>query len=236
MDKDVEKMAVSAGFYKKIKQWMIDSEAGKIAYQPFQANGNPYKAKIFIIGATPEPHLQIHPDNLDFYARFLVDSEGFQEIFQEEINAASREYKGCLNFMEWMKGNHNETVVLSYLNSLYVENTQSLKELKKQKHPLFTKGTQLLQEILNEFAPKILIVQGASNWKLFLDQFGDQLVDVVSINESVQQLESRGVVAKLLLTNGEEVNVLACRTLGNFGKTGTSFSELKQIVLNLLQE
>ncbi len=80
----------------------------------------------------------------------------------------------------------------------------------------------------------IVIVQGAANWKQFLEQFGEKLIDVVNIENSVQQLEAIGVAAKLPLANGEIVNVLACRSMGNFGKTGSSFGELKQTLNELL--
>lgn len=227
-------MTVSAGFYKKIEQWVVDSKEQKIAFQPFQANGNPYKSNTFIITATPEPFLQIDLDDLDIFAESLVSSNEFQELFSEEIKTASREYKGCLNFMEWMKTNYGENVVLSYLNCLYVEDSRQYKEMKKQNMPLYERGMAILQELLNEFSPKVVIVQGATNWKQFLELYGEQLTVVADLNQSVQQLETQGVLAKLSLENGEVVNILACRSLGNFGKTGTSFSVLKQTINDLL--
>ena len=71
--------------------------------------------------------------------------------------------------MEWMKTNYGENVVLSYLNCLYVENSSQYKEMKKQNNPLYERGLAILQELLNEFTPKVIIVQGASNWKQFLE-------------------------------------------------------------------
>lgn len=231
----LKNMAVSAGFYKKIEQWAVDPNTHKIAFQPFQANGNPYKSSIFIIGATPEPYLQIDVEDLDVYAETLVNSNAFQGLFFEEFKTGSREYKGCLYFMEWMKANYNESVVLSYLNCLYVEDSRQYKELKKQNSPLYERGLAIFQELLNEFVPKIIIVQGATNWKQFLEQYEELLIAVADLNQPVQHLESQGVLAKLPLANGELVNILACRSLGNFGKTGSSFSDLKQTLNELLQ-
>ncbi len=78
-------MAVSAGFYKKIEQWVLDPQSKKISFQPFQANGNPYKANVFIVGATPEPYLQIDSDKLFLYVHSLVSTSEFKELFYEEI-------------------------------------------------------------------------------------------------------------------------------------------------------
>ena len=226
--------AVSAGFYKKIKQWVLDPQSEKIAFQPFQTNGNPYKSNVFLISATPEPYLQLESKDLNLYAQTLLNNEIFNVVFDEELKTASREYKGSIHFMEYMQGKYNEVVVLSYLNCLNVENPNHSKELKKRNDPLYTKGVEVLQELLNEFVPKVAIVQGATNWKKFLEQFGEQLIDVKDLNQSVQQLESQGVLAKLPLKNGETVNILACRSMGNFGKTGSSFGELKETLNPLL--
>lgn len=228
-------MTVSEGFYKKIKQWMVDPKSEKVAYLPFQSNGNPYKANVFIVGAVPEPYLEIEKDDLLFYSHFLVNPVEYQELFSEDGGPISREYKGCLNFMEWMKKQFNETVVLSYLNSVNVESTKDFNELKKQESPIYKRGLELFKVMVNEFKPKVVIVQGAANWKQFLDQYGEQLIDLEGHEQSVQQLESHGVVAKLPLETGELVNVLACRSLSNFGKTGTTFGDLKGNLSELLQ-
>ncbi|KGR79270.1 hypothetical protein [Ureibacillus manganicus] len=227
-------MAVSAGFYKKIEQWVLNPQLDEISFQPFQTNGNPYRSNVFLIGETPEPYLQIDADDLDLYAQSLVDREVFQELFYEELKSASREYRGCIHFMDWMKENYNEVVVFSYLNCLHVEDPNYYKELKMRQDPLYAKGMEILPELLDEFAPKMVIVQGAANWKQFIERFEEQLIDVTDIKQSVQQLESKGVLAKLPLTSGESVSVLACRSMGNFGKTGSTFGELKQIINQLL--
>lgn len=229
-------MAVSEGFYKKIKQWMVDPESEKVTYLPFQSNGNPYKANVFIVGALPEPYLEIEKDDLLFYSQFLVNPVEFQELYYENLTSISREYKGCINFMDWMKKNFNETVVLTYLNSINVESTNVFNKLKKQEDSLYKRGIELFKEVLNEFKPKVVIVQGAANWKQFLGQYGEQLIDLESREQSVQLLESHGVVAKLPLETGEVVNILACRSLGNFGKTGTTFGDLKHTLNDLLQK
>ncbi|RUL50322.1 hypothetical protein [Lysinibacillus antri] len=224
-------MTVSTGFFKKIQQWIVDENSGEIAYQPFQVNGNPYKSNVFLLGAIPEPYLQITIEDLKLYADALVNTEVFQEFFHENT---SREYKGCLNFMAWMKGQLQETVVYTNVNCLYMESTKKYNELKKQKDPSFIKGSEIFQEVLNEFTPKVLIVQGTTAWKYFLEEYEDQLIDYNGKGYSAQQLETNGVVGRLPLANGENVNILVCRSMSYFGKTGTSFGDFKQTLDELL--
>lgn len=224
-------MTVSTGFYKKIQEWAVDPLTEEIAFQPFQANGNPYKSNVFLIGAIPEPYLQIAFEDLKLFADSLVDSQMFEELFQE---ATSREYKGCLNFMAWMKEHCQENVVLTNVNCLYMENTKKYNELKKKNDARFIKGISVFQEVLNEFVPKVLIVQGTTAWKLFLEEYEEQLIDFDGKGLSAQQLEAKGVVGKLPLANGEFANVVVCRSMSYFGKTGTSFGELKQSLSQLI--
>ncbi|MEL3959852.1 hypothetical protein [Lysinibacillus endophyticus] len=226
-------MTVSTGFNRKIQKWVLN-EQGKVAFQPFKVDGNPYKSKIFLVSATPEPYISVDPLDIRLHIDSLVDSIAFQELYYDEIKASSREYKGCLNFVIWAKEHLKENVVLSYINSLYIDSPQQLKHLKKQKDPLYQQGLDVFKEVLVEFSPSILIVQGTTAWKQFLEHFETQLIDFDSKGLTVQQLESKGVVAKIQLDSGEVVNILVCRSMGYFGKEGASFTEFKNALEQLL--
>lgn len=228
-------MTVSMGFYKVIKQWVIDSETGNITFQPFQADGNPYKSNVFLVGASPELNLEIAMNNLKLYVESLVDGKLFQETFAQELQSASREYKGSLNFVSWMKERYNENVVLTNVNCLSTENAQMLKQMKKQEHPLYKRGLQIFEEVLNEFAPEIVILQGSSAYKAFIEHFGDRLIDFVSTNDTVQQLEQKGVLAKFPLKNGKNINIIVSRSMSYFGKEGNSFGKFKATINRILQ-
>lgn len=230
-------MTVSMGFYKIIKQWVIDHETGNIAFQPFQTDGNPYKSKVFLVGASPELNLDSAEKNLKLYADSLVDGKLFQETFAQELQGASREYKGCLNFISWMKEHYNENVVLTNVNCLSTESAQMFKQMKKHEHPLYKRGLQIFEEVLNEFAPEIVILQGSSAYKAFIEQFGDRLdgFEGQSTNETVQQLEQKGVLAKIPLKNGKIINIIVSRSMSYFGKEGNSFVEFKSTINRILQ-
>ena len=92
-------MAVSAGFYKKIQQWVIDEQSGDVAFRPFQTDGNPYMSNVFLVNTNPEPLAEIYASDLKLHADSLVDTNLFEELNRGQLNVSSREYKGNLNFL-----------------------------------------------------------------------------------------------------------------------------------------
>ncbi|MFC7687994.1 hypothetical protein [Ureibacillus sp. GCM10028918] len=229
-------MAVSAGFLKKIQRWVIDDQSGEMLFLPFQSQGNPYKSKMLLVGATPEPLIQVNTSDFEILAETLVDSSLFGDLFQDEIGEASREYKGSLNFASWVKENLNEQVVLSSINCLNLENAE-FKQLKKDRDPLYLKGFDIFTDVINELEPEILVIQGSPAYKLFMEHFKEQLedIEVEDMAISVQTLEQKGVIAKLRLNNGRNVNILVCRSMGAFGKEGKTFIEFKATIEELLK-
>lgn len=229
-------MTVSAGFYKKIQQWVIDEQSGDVTFRPFQTDGNPYRANVFLVSTNPEPLAEIYANDLKLHADSLVDTKLFEELNQEQLNLSSREYKGNLNFLSWMKEHFQEEVVLTYVNCYQAANPEKLKQMKRQKEPLYLRGFEIFEEILNEFSPEILILNGSSAFKLFMEVYTGVLVERSSSLDTVQELEKQGVFAKLPLKNGEHVKVVACRNMMYFGKDGNSFGDLKQTLANELFE
>lgn len=230
-------MTVSRGFYKKIQQWVMDNETGEITFLPFQADANPYKSKVFLVGASPEPKFELNLEDLEIYVESLVDAKLFQDLFAQEIKEASREYKGCINFASWMKEHFKENIVLTNTNCLFKENAQEVKQMKKEGHPLYKKGFQIFEDVVNEFEPEVLILQGSSSYKAFIDQFEGRLIEYKGkdTQDTVAQLEQQGVIAKLPLNNGKNVNVIVCRSMGYFGKEGNSFGDFKATLEQILQ-
>ncbi|KGR77350.1 hypothetical protein [Ureibacillus sinduriensis] len=229
-------MAVSTGFLKKIERWAVDENSGEILFLPFQADGNPYKSRVLLVGATPEPFLQVDASDFQVFAETLVDTTLFGDLFQYEVMEASREYKGSLNFASWVKEHFHEQIVHSSINCLNLENDE-LKALRKEQDPLYGEGFKIFKEVMEEFEPEVLIVQGSNTFKLFMEQFRVLLedVEVEDLTLSVQALEQKGVIAKLRLTSGRNVNILVCRSMGAFGKEGKTFGELKANLKKLLK-
>lgn len=228
-------MAVSLGFYKKICQWIIDENSGEIAFRPFQVDGNPYKSNVFIVGVSPEQITKSDTFDIKIYVDSLVKNNLFEDT-NELYKYGSREYKGMLNFVNWMKEQYTENVVITNVNSYLAESTQELKRMKRANDPLYIKGLLLFEEVVNEFVPNIIIIQGSKAFNDFLESFGHLLINKLSSIEtdSVQQLEQQGVIAELPLLNGKNAKILVCRSMMYFGKEGASFGQFKETLENLL--
>ncbi len=65
-------MGVSIGFHRKINDWILSQEQ-EVVFRPFLVDGNPYKSRVFVVGAFPQPKLDIQPDEQQQYIESLVD-------------------------------------------------------------------------------------------------------------------------------------------------------------------
>lgn len=229
-------MTVSVGFFKKISDWIRDGYSQEIMYRPFQVNGNPYKSRVFLVGFYPETFAHFHLDDAKIYADSLVDQELFEQLNGVEIDAASREYKGSLNFSQWMKEKFGENVVLTYVNAFIAKDDKQFKQMKKENHVLYQTGKRLFEEVLHEFGPEIIIIQGSKAFDEFREIYQDRLVHKADAfhTGTVQELEKLGIIAEYPLRNGETCKVLACRNMSYFGKEGATFGKVKETLSGLL--
>ncbi|MBB5149395.1 hypothetical protein [Ureibacillus thermosphaericus] len=230
-------MTVSVGFFRKIYEWVVDGHSDDIQYRPFQVDGNPYKSRVFLVGLYPESLAYFDLNDIKMYADSLVDGELFEQLNGLEIIAASREYKGSLNFAQWMKKEFNENVVLTNVNCLLAKDYKQFKQMKKENHLLYLSGKQLFEKVLNEFSPEIIIIQGSKAFDEFREIYQERLIHKVETFETgtVQELEKLGVIAEYPLENGENVKVIACRNMSYFGKEGAAFGTVKEVIGRLLK-
>lgn len=230
-------MTVSVGFYRKIHEWIIDELSNEIKFRPFQVNGNPYKSKVFLVGLHPEPLTYFGHEDAKIYADSLVDARRFEQLNGTELITASREYKGCLNFARWMEEHMAEKVVLSYVNCLLADDYKLFKQLKKENHFLYISGQKLFEEVVLEFGPELMIIEGTKAFDEFRTVYSERLINKHDQfdSASVQELEKLGVVAEF--PYGERnIKILACRNMSYFGRQGTSFGELKEEIQQILKE
>lgn len=122
--------------FKKIQSWAVDKKSDSIAFLPFQGDGNPYKSKVFLVGAKPELHFHLDAGDIEIYADSLVDSKLFHDVFHDEM---SREYKGSINFAKWVEEHLNASVTLSSVNC-FISDPDNLKQLKKANTHFIFKG------------------------------------------------------------------------------------------------
>lgn len=220
-------MGVSIGFHRKINDWML-SEEGEVIFRPFLVDGNPYKSRIFVVGAFPQPKLHIQPDEQPQYIESLVDGMLFDSLYGEMLH--SRENKGVVAFGQWLKEVCGGVVVNTNVTTLMVDSLKQLKELKKTTPQNYEKGLQVFREVLEEFQPEILILHSADALKQFRRQFQDSLIDYYAHIKKVQELEEVGTFAEIHFHEDRKVKILACRNLSMYGSSGEKFADFKKHV------
>ena len=224
-------MGVSIGFQRKINDWIV-SQAQEVIFQPFLVDGNPYKARVFVVGGFPQPKLEIDSFERAQYIDALVDREMFDILYGEKMQ--SRENKGAAAFIQWLQEVCGEVAVHTNITTLMAESSAQLKEFKKIAPEDYERGFQVFHEVLEEFQPEILVLHGADALKQFRHQFQDCLVDYYAHIEKVQELESVGVFGEIHFHEERKVKILACRNLSMYGKSGEKFADFKQHVLEQL--
>lgn len=221
-------MVVSNGFYRKLEKWLIDEGTREKIYRPFQMNGNPYKANVFLVNVVANPVLQMEPSYTKLVADGLVNEDVLHELFAAELADATREYKGSVQFAKWLYKISGEQVVLTSLNAYEVADVKDLKNIKKQQPAQFARGEQIFDEVLAEFTPKIIVLQG----KQVVEQFGQRFAERLTLHQTkltkIQELEEAGLFATLQTDDGSTIDVFAIRSMGYFGKDGASFGIFKK--------
>ncbi|MEO4053788.1 RNA 2'-phosphotransferase [Solibacillus sp. CAU 1738] len=225
-------MTVSVGFYKKIREWVIGS-SGEIDFRPFQVDGNPYKSRVFLVGAHPTPKIDSESTSESVYIDSLVYGDLFEELYGYQIVKQSREYSGTLSFVQWMKQEFDENVVVTYVNALQTNSAEELKQARKQMPDAYFKGQQIFKEVVHEFQPDTIILHGTQAVQQFRLLLDGQLIDDKASIDKVQHLEELGVFAEIQLENGHKIQVLACRSMRYFGKDGASFANFKERIREL---
>lgn len=221
-------MTVSDGFYRKIEKWLIDDETGDKRYKPFQINGNPYKANVFLVNVMANPVLATEQSYVKLFADGLVDEEILQELYAEKLANASREYKGSEQFAKWLYKISGEQVVLTSLNAYEVDDIKDAKLVKKQYPTQYERGQQIFEEVLTEFAPKIIILQGKAAVEQFQQRFNERLIIKNTKHTKIQDLEEAGLFATLHTADGRTIEVFATRSMAYFRKDGASFEIFKK--------
>lgn len=230
-------MTVSVGFFRKIHEWVADGQSREIKYRPFQVDGNPYKSKVFLVGLYPESLSSFDLKDAKIFADSLVDGELFEQLNGIQIIRASREYKGSLNFAEWMKKTYNENIVLTNVNCFIAKDDKQFKQMKKENHDCYLTGKKLFEEVLHEFSPEIIIIHGSKAFHEFREIYQDRLVHKTDafLTGTVQELEKLGIIAEFPLRSGKNSKIIACRNMSYFGKEGGTFGALKEAIGNLLK-
>ena len=220
-------MTVSTGFYKKIYSWVTREGTEQVLFRPFQSNGNPYKSRVFLVGATMSPLLKVEENSVKLFADALVNEDLLEDLYHAELLAASREYKGSVQFAKWLHEQYGEQVVFTSVNAYQTNDVKELKHLKKEDPTQYDRGIEIFKEVLTEFQPEIIILQGATAVEQFKSLYEEHLVAYNPAVTKIQDLENEGAFAEMFYTNGEMVKIFATRSMSYFGKNGETFENFK---------
>ena len=221
-------MPISAGLYKKVYQWLMSKDGKRVAFRPFLTKGNPYKSRIFLVSSNAVPYFKVDDENELNFAEALVNRELFRELYFNEIMAAPREFKGSLQFEKWLEKEHTESVIHTSLNTYQLETADHAKIAKKEDTVNFEHGQAIFKEVLEEFQPKIIILQGAATLNQFKAMYGEKLVSYHPDVTKVQQLEEIGPFGEMYYENGEKVTIFVTRSMSFFGVDGSKFERFKE--------
>ena len=227
-------MPISAGLYKKVTPWLKGENGNSVAFRPFLTKGNPYKSRIFLVSSNAVPYFKVEDENEQNFAEALVNRELFRELYFNEIMAAPREFKGSLQFEKWLETQHHESVIHTSLNTYQLETADQAKVAKKEDAVNFEQGQAIFKEVLEEFQPKIIILQGAATLNQFKAMYGERLVSYHPDVTKVQQLEEVGPFGEMHYENGETVFVFVTRSMSFFGVDGLKFERFKGNLAKML--
>ncbi|MEK4128300.1 RNA 2'-phosphotransferase [Solibacillus sp. FSL W8-0474] len=220
-------MPISAGLYKKIHQWIMGEDGKTVAFRPFLTNGNPYKSRIFLISTNAVPFFKVEDRSEQIFAESLVNRDLFQELYFSEIKGAPREFKGSLQFEAWLKKQYNESLLYTSLNTYQLDSADHAKSAKKEGAANFERGKTIFKEVLEEFQPEIIILQGTAAFNQFKTLYADNLA-IYNANElKVQVLEETGPFAEMDYGNGKKAYIFVARSMGSFGAEGKNFERFK---------
>lgn len=221
-------MTVSVGFYKKIIKWVLDEGTDNVVFRPFLTNGNPYKSRVLLVGQSANPVLKVEQGSESVFVEALVNEDLLDDLYRAELLAASREYKGSVQFLKWYEKMYGENVILTSLNTYQTDSVKELKALQRQDEVNYNKGVKIFKEVIEEFEPEIIILQGAATVEQFKVLYSVNLILLNSTVTKIQELEELGPFAEMFYENGKVVKVFATRSMAYFGKSGESFGMFKE--------
>lgn len=205
----------------------MDEAKSKVAYRPFLIDGNPYQSRIFLVGSNALPLFKVKQGGEKSFADALVNQDILEDLYADELLHAPREVKGSFHFADWLQKEFNEPVVYTTINTYQVESTEAFKQIKRENPEAISRGQVIFDEVLNEFQPEFIVLQGTAALNQFKELYAERLVIYNVTLTKVLQLEEDGPFAEMLDANGKRVYIFATRSMAYFGKIGSKFEGFK---------
>ena len=200
--------------------------------RPYICRGNPYDSRVFLTGINPATPICPKQVNLDQYMEIVKDYETFMEFYLESRkkqnkSGVSRTRMGINSLVDWIENECDSGVVETDIFTYPTKNVKELLAIDKQ---ILHKSIEKFWQVLLEFQPDTIILYGSLTVdvlkKLLKDK--NKQVEYFCKNENgIEDIEKIFPFARLNI-DSKNINILACRHLMYYGKSGKSFESLRQ--------
>lgn len=228
-------MPISKGFYKKVYPWLTGENSKNVLYRPFLTKGNPYKSRIFLVSSHAVPIFKVEDRSEQTFAESLVNRDLLHDLYLSEIKGAPREFKGSLQFENWLEKQHQESLMYTSLNTYQLESADEAKVAKKEDTSNFERGNLIFKEVMDEFQPEIIILQGTAAYEQFKVRYADRLAIFNEDVTKLQLLEQTGPFAEMVYEDGKKASIFVTRSMSYFGADGSKFEQFKVNLAKVLE-
>ena len=126
-------------------------------------------------------------------------------------------------------------VIYTSLNTYQMESTDEAKVAKKEDTANFERGNLIFKEVVEEFLPEIIILQGTAAYEQFKARYADRLAIFNEDVTKVQLLEQTGPFAEMVYEDGKKVSIFVTRSMSYFGADGSKFEQFKENLAKILE-
>ena len=200
--------------------------------RPYICRGNPYDAKVFLTGINPATPIYPEQVSFDRYIEIVKNYELFMDFYiksrkKQNKPEVSRTRMGINSLAEWIEKECNTGVVETDIFTYPTKNVKELLAIDKQ---ILNKSIEKFWQVLLEFKPDIIILYGSLTVDVLRKLIRDKNMQIEYLCKNEDKIEDIEKIFPFARFNidSKNIDVLACRHLMYYGKSGKSFENLRQ--------
>lgn len=212
----------------------------KAYYHPFLCDGNWDEARTFLIGINPATPITKDDISFDEYINSFYNGTFYDIYNNNRKNSCktkqSRTRLGINSFVNFLNDVTKKPVIET---NVIPYPTANIEDLYKEPDEVINRGKEIFLELLQAFKPQLLIFHGKTALEAAIDllkQNGIVIEGNIDLEESIQEMELHPPLAKLIYFSSSEANIMACRHLMRYGKSGKSFEVFKKSISSLYKK
>lgn len=198
--------------------------------RPFICKGNPYKAKICLVGINPATPLYPNQISLSDYVSILLKYTEFLEYYrtlrvEQGKTQISRTRLGIHNFVNWLETIQDHPIIETDVITYPTANIDGLVNIK---HKVLEQSKALFWKVICEFKPRLVIVYG----KMAMDTFQEIMITNNSPHKMINRENSP--FGEFQLGN-EKSYFFGIKHLMYYGYKGNSFRNARYSIENFIE-